>query len=497
MKKWNMMLLALLSLAVPAVGSAQELPQLFTEVYESIGEGLAIGAQIVQEAKERELTLQLETDGKRLEEGAAMQLTITAGNPLPYETEVSFVLSLPEHVTADGETQWSAVLAPAAVDEETGETIASETAITREITLQPGAQSAEAQILCEMSMGTRFYRATQPVRLCVPSVSVSAHADGATDGRLNPGDVFAYRVAFANSGDAPKEMAMEMILPETAALHGELPEGFVHEAGRISGQVLVPAAQEENPASVEIVFPAEIAADALEGDSDAQLLIAPMIIVNGEQTAAPRIQVCGPRIHARLMTPKETLETGEETTLSIVVVNSGLAQADVQLSCMLPEGLALADEEEDEEGKILPAAQGDDQMPGAGEAIPVEDEAAAPAMRREDRTLVFDLHMDAARQTADGMIAHTQVIEIPVRAQIAQGKQAQQMLGAALAWSVGGKPAALGEAVAMSVRPETVLGLTHEDWNGVFWAGVLLMLTTLCLYAAVKKEKREEDYCFE
>ena len=497
MKKWNMMLLALLSLAVPAAGSAQELPQLFTEVYESIGEGLAVGAQIVQEAKERELTLQLETDSERLEEGAAMQLTITAGNPLPYETAVSFVLSLPEHVTADGETQWSAVLAPAVVDEEAGETIPSETVITREITLQPGAQSTEAQILCEMSMGTRFYRATRPVQLCVPDVSVSAHADGATDGRLNPGDAFAYRVVFANSGDAPKEMGMELTLPETAALHGELPEGFVHEAGRISGQVLVPAAQAENPASVEIVFPAKIVADALEGDSDAQRLIAPVINVNGEQTAAPRIQICGPRIHARLMTPKETLETGEETTLSIVVVNSGLAEADVQLSCMLPEGLALADDEEDEEGKLLPAAQGDDQLPGAGEAIPAEDEAAAPVMRREDRTLVFDLHMDAARQTADGMIAHTQVIEIPVRAQIEKGKQAQQMLGAALAWSVGGEPAALGEAVAMSVRPETVLGLTHEDWNGVFWASVLLMLTAVCLYAAVKKEKREEDYCFE
>ena len=67
----------------------------------------------------------------------------------------------------------------------------------------------------------------------------------------------------------------------------------------------------------------------------------------------------------------------------------------------------------------------------------------------------------------------------------------------ALAWTVSGKQAALGEAVAMSVRPQTVLGLTNEDWNGVFWAGVLLVITTVCLYAAVKKEKREEDYCFE
>ena len=57
--------------------------------------------------------------------------------------------------------------------------------------------------------------------------------------------------------------------------------------------------------------------------------------------------------------------------------------------------------------------------------------------------------------------------------------------------------AQLAEAVALSVKPQTVLGLTRADWNGVFWAGVLLLVAMVCLYAAVKKEKREEDYCFE
>ena len=59
------------------------------------------------------------------------------------------------------------------------------------------------------------------------------------------------------------------------------------------------------------------------------------------------------------------------------------------------------------------------------------------------------------------------------------------------------KQAQLGEAVALSVLPQTVLGLTRADWNGVFWAGVLMLLTLICLYAAVKKEKCEEDYCFD
>lgn len=492
MRKWNTLLLALLFAAAPAAGMAQDLPQLFTEVYESIGEGLAQGVQ----AANGELTLSLETDDARLEEEAAMLLTIRAGNPLPYEAAVSFSLALPQHVTADGETMWEAVLPAAQTDAETGETIPSETVVVRKITLQPGGESTQAEIRCEMAMGTRFYRALAPLKLCVPKVSMQVHADGTESGRLNPGDAFAYRMAFANDGDAPKELAVEMTLPETVQAAGELPDGFAQEGEKLTGLVHVPAAQGET-ANVEIVFPAVIAGDALEGDEDAQRLIAPAILVDGESVAAPRVQVCGPRISARLMTDSESLETGEETTLSVVVVNSGLAEADVQLSCVLPEGLTLADEEQEEEKRVVPAAQDDGQLPGAGEAIPVEDAQAEPVMRKDNRTLVFDVHMDAARQTSQGIIADTQVIEIPVRATIAQGRMTQQMLGAALAWSVDHAQASLGEAVALSVRPQTVLGLTKADWNGVFWAGVLLLLTMACLYAAVKKDKREEDYCFE
>ena len=494
MRKWNTMLLALLFAAAPAAGMAQDLPQLFTEIYDSIGEGLAQGVQMASS----ELTLSMETDGARLEEGRSMLLTITAGNPLPHDAAVSFSLALPQYVTADGETEWEAVLPAAQTEAKTGAVTPSQTVFTRQITLQPGAESAMDEICCEMAMGTRFYRTTAPLQLCVPRLSVQAMADGTEDGRLNPGDAFAYRMTFVNEGDAPKDAAVAMKLPETAQLAGDLPEGFSGEGEMITGVVHVPAAQAETASHMEVVFPAMIMQNALEEDEDAQRLIAPVITVDGERVAAPRVQICGPRISARLLAGSESLETGEETTLSVVVVNSGLAQTDVQLSCVLPEGLTFADDDEKKEEKsVVPAVQDDGQLPGAGEAIPVEDVKAEPVMHREDRTLVFDVHMDAARQTADGVIAHTQVIEIPVRATIAQGRMTQQALGAALAWSVGDKQAQLGEAVALSVRPQTVLGLTRADWNGVFWAGVLMLLTLICLYAAVKKDKREEDYCFE
>lgn len=514
MRKWNMMLLALLLVIMPTAGLAQAedpaqteaaepaasldqgLEELFTEVYESIGEGLHMGAQQAQMAAQSDLTLRIETESARLEEGKTVLLEITAGNPLPAPTAVSFTLALPEHVVANGETAWEAVLPAAVIDGETGEMIPSETVITREITLEAGGESTQAQIQCEMAMGSRFYRVIAPLQLCVPQVEMSVLADGTTAGRLNPGDNFAYRLVFTNTGDAPKDMAVEMTLPETATA-GELPEGFARAGDKLCGVVHVPAAQ-DTAARREIVFPATVNENALEGDNDAQRLIAPVVSANGENVAAPRTMVCGPKISARLMAGSESLETGEQTLLSVVVVNSGLAEADVQLSCVLPEGLTLADEEEENEaGALLPAAGDDGQLPGAGEAIPVEDRSAAPVMNREERTLVFNLHMDAARQTPDGVIASTQVIEIPVRAEIAKERMTQQMLGAALAWRVDDEPAKLGEAVAMSVRPQTVLGLTRADWNGVFWAGVLMLITMVCLYAAVKKEKREADYCFE
>ena len=495
MRKWNMMVLALLLAAVPAAGMAQDMPQFFGAVYESIGEGLAVGAKMAQHAQENELTLTLDADSARLEEGGAVTLTITAGNPLAHDAAVSFALTLPQHVQADGELTWNAVLPAAQADVQTGELTPSQTVFTRKIVLTPDAERAQSEIQCEMAMGTRFYRAKAPIQLCVSSIAASAYADGTRDGRLSPGDAFSYRVELVNSGDAPKDVTLEMTMPQSVTLADELEPGFEQADHKISGMMHVPAAQGDVPASVEIAFPATISGDALEGDEDAQCLIAPVISLDGENVAAPRIQVCGPKISARLLMQDESLETGEETMLSVVVVNSGLAEADVQLSCVLPQGLTLCDQE-DEDKKLIPAGS-DDQLPGAGEAIPVQEEMAAPAMQQENRTLVFDVHMDAARQTADGVIAHTQVLEIPVRAEIAKERMTQQTLGAALAWRVDEETAQLGEAVALSVHPQTVLGLTRADWNGVFWAGVLLLVTMVCLYAAVKKERREEDYCFD
>lgn len=498
MKKRNMLLLALLLALAPAAGSAQDLPELFEDVYESIGEGLAQGAELAANSLGEELTLSLQADSARVEEGKTVLLTVTAGNPLAREVSVGITLELPERLRASEGTAWEATLPPAQLDEETGELTPSVTAFTRELTLLPGGGSEQIAIGSELEMGTRFYRAQTPLALCVPDVSVSAGVDGAQNHRMQPGDAFAYRIEIANAGDAPKDVAVEMVLPQDVTLTEALPEGFAQMGSVIRGQVHAQAAQGGEPGSIVLTLPAKIAQNALEGDEDAHKLIAGTLRVDGERVPLERIEVCDAKINARLLSDTERLEAGEETTLSVVVVNSGLAAADVRLSCMLPEGLSLAEEKREEataaETRAVPADGGDTPMTGA--AVPGEKQTA-PAMTRQDRTLMFDLHIDAASEAADGVIACTRVIEIPVVADAPQDSLGEQLVGASLAWSVGEEQMQLGEAVAMRVvRPE-FLGMSRADWNGVFWAGVLLLVTVICLYAAVRRESKEEDFCCE
>ena len=138
MRKWNMMLLALVLVCMPAAGFAQELPDLFTAVYEGIGEGLAQAAEPIGMQMQEELTLALSTEDGRIEEGKTMQVTVAAGNPLTKEAAVSFHMMIPDRLSAAPDAAWQAVLPPAEVDPETGEVKPSVTVFTREITLLPG-----------------------------------------------------------------------------------------------------------------------------------------------------------------------------------------------------------------------------------------------------------------------------------------------------------------------------------------------------------------------
>ena len=74
-------------------------------------------------------------------------------------------------------------------------------------------------------------------------------------------------------------------------------------------------------------------------------LLTGTLRVDGKRVAVPRIQLCGARISARLLPQAESLEAGEEMALNVVVVNAGLAAADVRVSCVLPEGISLVTEE--------------------------------------------------------------------------------------------------------------------------------------------------------
>ena len=265
MKKWCLMVAAMLCLMIPTVGSAQGLPDFLQAVQSGLSEGLSAGSA----AMEKDLALSMTLSDSRVEEGRDVTLTIRAENPRPAETGVSLTLNLPERLAAQtgDELTWNAVL-PAAQVDETGAFVPSVTTFTRVLTLMPGGESAQGTVTAEMNVGSRFYRESLPIALCVADISTRASVSGAQNGRATVGETLTYTVEIANAGMAEKNVPVELILPADAALEGELPEGFAQVQRQIRGEVGVPAAGSE-PSVVTLTFPMTIREDALAEDEDA------------------------------------------------------------------------------------------------------------------------------------------------------------------------------------------------------------------------------------
>ena len=115
------------------------------------------------------------------------------------------------------------------------------------------------------------------------------------------------------------------------------------------------------------------------------------------------MQLCGAKISARLLPQTDSLKAGETMALRVVLVNSGLAGADVQVSCVLPEGLSLVT---DEETETEPETEPEEAMGGEAEsALPTEaddgrgadaepvladeETLAEPEIRQENGAAVF------------------------------------------------------------------------------------------------------------
>ena len=453
------------------------------------------------DAQASDLTLGIETAEGRLDEGKTMTVTITAGNPLPADTPVTLTLALPQRLTSGQETTWEAVL-PAATADESGRVIPSETVFTREVTLAMGGEGEAAQLQVEMSMGARFYRAQAELELCVSDVRVTSAAEGVQDGRVQPGDTFAYRIEIVNAGAASRDVPVELILPTGLSLAGEPPEGFVLTGRSVSGTVHAEAAGHAGgalmPSACAVTIPVQVDADALKDDEDALRLLSGILRADGERLAMPRVQVCGAQITARLIPEADSLEAGAQMNLRIVVANTGLAPADVRVSCVLPQGLTFVEEREDEatpgEGtKVFPPEDG-----AAQAAALLTDEAELPVLTQtlENGTLIYALHMDGASETADGITASTRVIDIRVQAEEQQTAIRESLVGAALAWSTEDETR-LAEAVAVRVYTPSFMGITMDEWGGIFWATLLLVVTVACLYAAIRVGDDKDEYCFD
>lgn len=505
MKKTSMLLLCCLCLILPVTGAAEGLAGVAAAMGEGVTFGLREGVKLASAIRSEDLTLALETAGARIEEGQKLTLTLTAGNPREEAVPVTIDLKLPERLAASMETTWQALL-PAAEVRADGSVTPSVTTFTREIAIVSGEESEEVGIAAEMAMGTRFYRAQTALQICMSDVAVTAGVQGAQDSRVEPGEAFSYVIEVTNAGMAARNVPLEIMLPADAELAGELPGGFALADGVITGQVRAEAAQIDAvgaaASSLTLELPVTVRGDALDGDEDAANLIAGSLRADGERVPMPRVQVCAPRISARLVPEADKLEAGEEMDMRILVVNSGLADADVEVSCVLPQGLALIGNEavSGEEEATPDEAAAADMDDGDGTkptAAAVVTEAAPEIVfeQGENNTLIFSMHMDAAKEDETGLTANTQVVQLRVRAEEPQEDLDERMLGAALCWSTDDGQMQLGEAVALKVYDNSLLGVNKEEWSGIFWAGILLIVTVVALYSAVHSHRDEEDYC--
>ena len=492
MKKWCLMVLAALCLLTPTVGSAQGLPDFLQAVQTGLSEGLSAGSA----AMEKDLTLTVTASDARVEAGRDVTLTIRAENPRPAETNVALTLNLPERLAAqaDEALTWEAAL-PAAEMDAAGALVPSVTTFTRTLTLMPGGESAQGTVTAEMSVGSRFYRQSLPIALCVADISAKAGVTGAENGRLTVGETLTYTVEIANAGTAEKTVPVELILPADVTLSGELPEGFTLNQRQIRGEVKALAAAGDEPFATTLVFPMTVNENALDEDEDAMRLLTGALRVDGKRIALPRVQLCGAKISARLLPQADSLKAGEEMALRVVLVNSGLAEADVRVSCVLPEGLSLVKAEpqeatQDEAPKALPPEESDDSGAAAEPVLAEEETLAEPEIRQENGAIVFALHIDAA-----GEEAATRVVTLHVRADEPQENIKERLLGATLAWQTDEGETQLGEAACVRVYRPMVLGLTKDEWMGIFWAGLLLVVTVSCLFAAFNSEDKRERYC--
>ncbi len=537
MKKWSLLILAAL-LLMPIGGQAEDLPVFLTAVSQGLSEGLQEGAAAVQASVQanQELTLTLAGSDTRIEEGRTLLLTMTVGNPYPEKKDVSLSLDLPERLACAQPLTWDAQLEAAAVDPASGALVPSTATFTREVTLKAGGGSEQATLRAELAMGTRFYRAETALDLCVPHITASAALEGADNQTAQAGDAFLYQIDVANDGTAPKDVSVSLLLPDGVSPDGALPTGFALRGRTIAGAVRAEAA-----GSCVIRLPMRIDEDALDGDADASRLLCGVLTVDGARIPMPLLKAVGPQIQAKLTAQAGSLQEGETMDLILTVANMGLAPADVQVSCRLPEGLTLmrdltkapaapaqdtetseATEEvtedeaaendedaeavgedgdaqetdEDEPAPVLPA--GDNLPPASGAAQRVmADARPEPDIREADGLITLDLRMDAARETGSGVAAATQEVALRVRADIPMDDVSDRLLGASLAWTTDGGDAQLGEAVALQVLSPSMFGLSHSEWNGVLLAALLMLITVCCLYSAVRSESKTEDYCFE
>lgn len=457
--------LLVLALPVGAEGFSLDL----NKILSGIEEGVSQYAAALGQSNARDLSLVAQADKQTIVEGDVVTLEAVVTNPHLYEEAVSVRLSVAQdRFEIDGSPlEWQGKL-PAATLDAKGTVEPSRTRLVWQMRVLPvpggddGLQELDAVVT--MAQDSRYYQSAASFELLAPRISVRTNASSRT---AQPEGALVYTVVCTNNGPAAGSVQVRQELPEgLKAIDLEAPAAARIEGRTLVWDVTVPAATYDGdtlvePAHVVRIAKVEVEAGVLDGVSSGRKVLVSDVTANGERLTPQRLTVQGPLLSLQIECGVQNVRAGDEIPVALIVSNKGRADADVTLQTVLPKGMALS--------RFVTRGMHN---------------------KISGQTLSWQVHLDAAQMGLDGRLVPTQErIEFVAKAQAVGEGERQRLLGVFSTYRAGNQAPGISNVAQVTLSRTTFLGATQEEWAALFWATLLLLVTGVCLYCTIRREK--------
>lgn len=465
--RWAVFFMLVL-LALPA-GAEERRPLDVNKVLSGIEEGIGKYVAALGQSNARDLSLVCQADAVRIVEGDVVTLEALVSNPHLYEEAVSVSLSVPEGCFAVEGTPllWQGKL-PAAQLDAGGAVEPSRTRLVWRLTVQPvpgaedGFQAIDAVVT--MSQDSRYYQDTASFSLLAPRISVRTNASARV---AQPEGTLMYTVLLTNNGPAAGQVTVRQQLPDgLRPVEMKVPAGARVDGADLVWDVEVPAATYDGEALVEPAYAVrvgrvEVEADVLDGVLTGRKVLVSQVTAGDERLTPQRVTVQGPLLSLQLLCEATSARAGDEIPLALVIENKGRAPADVTVQAALPQGMALA--------RFVTRGMGN---------------------KISGQTLSWNVHLDAAQMGLDGRLVPTQErIEFIASAKALSSGERERLLGVFATYRAGNQTPGISNVAQVTLKGSTFMGATQEEWAALFWATLLLLVTGVCLYCTIRREK--------